>query len=119
MQRSEDAAQGIAAYELASVFCQQARLRIEKLFDGLFNNTDEVDYKLAIDTLAGKHTWLEAGIIDASEGTGPWIAPWNPGPSTEDNLARRYVPSTREDAAPAKATPKKRPAATRKSNGSA
>jgi alkylation response protein AidB-like acyl-CoA dehydrogenase len=113
MQRTEDAAQGIPAYELANIFCQQARLRIEKLFDGLFNNTDDVDYKLAVDTLAGRYTWLEAGIIDASEGTGPWIAPWNPGPSTEDNLARRYLPSTREDAP--KPPAKKRTSAARKS----
>ena len=115
MQRSENAAVGVAAYELANVFCQQARLRIEKLFDGLFNNTDDVDYKLGVDTLDGRYTWLEAGIIDASEGTGPWIAPWHPGPSTEDNLARRYLPSTREDSPPTKPAPKKRTTAARKS----
>src|SRR2546423_7635160 len=119
MQRSENAAEGIGAYELANVFCQQARLRIEKLFDGLFNNTDDVDYKLAVDTLEGRYSWLEAGIIDASEGTGPWIAPWHTGPSTEDNIARTYLPSTREEPAPAKpAAAKKRTTAARKSNGS-
>ena len=117
MQRAEDAAVGIASYELANVFCQQARLRIEKLFDGLFNNTDDVDYKLATDTLSGRYTWLEAGIIDASEATGPWIAPWEPGASTEDNVARRYIPSTREDAPPPKPPTKKRAPAARKSAG--
>jgi hypothetical protein len=116
MQRSEDATHGTTAYELANVFCQQARLRIEKLFDGLFNNTDDADYKLARDALTGRYTWLEAGIIDASEATGPWIAPWQPGPSTSDNLARRYLPSTREDAP--KPAAKKRTSAARKSNGS-
>lgn len=115
MQRAADPAQGATSYELANLFCQQARLRVEALFDGLFNNTDDADYKLAKDTLDGRYTWLEAGIIDASEGTGPWIAPWDPGPSTEDNLARRYVPSTREDTPPAKPAAKKRATTARKS----
>ena len=41
--------------------------------------------------LEGRYTWLEEGIIDQSEGTGPWIAHWEPGPSTEANLARRFM----------------------------
>ncbi|HEV2779456.1 MAG TPA: acyl-CoA dehydrogenase family protein [Actinophytocola sp.] len=104
MLRADDAEQGAAAYELADVFCQQARLRIEKLLDGLFSNTDDVDYKLAKSTLDGRYTWLEAGVIDPSEGTGPWIATWLPGPSKEENVARRYLPSTREKPGPAKKT---------------
>jgi hypothetical protein len=114
MQRGRDATEGAAAYELADVFCQQARLRVERLFDALFSNTDDADHALAVSTLDGKYTWLEAGIIDPSEGTGPWIATWEPGPSTEDNLGRRYLPSTREE--PKKpATPRKR---TAKASGS-
>ena len=31
----------------------------------------------------------EEGIIDQSEGTGPWIANWEPGESTESDLSRR------------------------------
>jgi hypothetical protein len=34
-------------------------------------------------------------VLDLSEGTGPWIAHWEPGASTEENVARRYLPSTR------------------------
>jgi hypothetical protein len=30
------------------------------------------------------------GVVDVSEGTGPWIATWEPGPSAKDNVARRY-----------------------------
>jgi len=41
--------------------------------------------------LEGRYTWLEAGVLDQSEGTGPWIAPWESGPSTEPNLARRFL----------------------------
>jgi antirestriction protein ArdC len=39
--------------------------------------------------LDGHYTWLEAGVLDLSEGTGPWIAPWEPGPSQVENVARR------------------------------
>ena len=91
---------------------------MEKLFDALFSNTDDVDYELAKSVLDGRFTWLEAGIIDPSEGTGPWIATWQPGPSTEDNVGRRYLPSTKEEPPeekkPAPATTRKRAAAARK-----
>lgn len=53
--------------------------------------TDSIDVRLANDVLEGRYTWLEQGILDQSEGTGPWIASWEPGPSTEANLARRFL----------------------------
>ena len=83
--------EGEQAYELADVFCQQATLRVEALFHALWTNTDGADVRLADDVLDGRYTWLERGIIDQSEGTGPWIAHWEPGPSTEANLARRFM----------------------------
>jgi hypothetical protein len=85
------AAEGQQAYELADAFCQQATLRVEALFHALWTNTDGTDVRLANDVLEGRYTWLERGIIDQSEGTGPWIAHWEPGPSTEPNLARRFL----------------------------
>jgi len=60
--------------ELADVFCRQARLRIERLFDALWRNTDTVDEALAKAVLDGRHTWFEADVLDPTEGTGPWIA---------------------------------------------
>ncbi|HEX2362090.1 MAG TPA: acyl-CoA dehydrogenase family protein [Jiangellaceae bacterium] len=60
--------------QLADVFCQQSRLRVERLFDALWENTDVADERLAKSVLAGRYTWLEAGVLDQSEGTGPWIA---------------------------------------------
>jgi hypothetical protein len=45
--------------------------------------------------LKGRHTWLEEGVLDPSEGTGPWIAQWEPGPTAQENVARRYLPPTR------------------------
>jgi alkylation response protein AidB-like acyl-CoA dehydrogenase len=85
-----DSAQGKAAYDLAGVFCAQSRLRVEELFGRLWHNTDEADRRLAGRVLAGDVSWLEAGVLDLSEGTGPWIAEWSPGASDRDNVARRY-----------------------------
>ncbi|MBK1786182.1 acyl-CoA dehydrogenase family protein [Prauserella cavernicola] len=93
-QRADDAEQGAAAYELADVFCEQSRLRIERLFHALWSNTDAADAGLTRSVLDGRHTWLEDGVLDPSEGTGPWIADWRAGESATDNVARRYLPPT-------------------------
>jgi alkylation response protein AidB-like acyl-CoA dehydrogenase len=95
MQRGDDPSRGAAAYELAEAFCQQSRLRVEKLFDALWDNTDDLDLRLTADVLKGRHAWLEEGVLDPSEGTGPWIAHWEEGASKEENLSRRYVPPTK------------------------
>ncbi len=90
MLRSDDAARGEAAYELAGVFCEQARLRVERLFDQLWANTDDSDRRIADRLLDGRYDWVEDGVIDPSEGTGPWIAGWQPGESKASNHSRRY-----------------------------
>lgn len=94
-QRADGHPGADAAYELADAFCLQSRLRVEALFDGLWSNTDDSDRKLTRGVLDGRYSWLENGILDASEGTGPWIAEWTPGPSTEENVARRIIMDTR------------------------
>ncbi|MGH3553017.1 MAG: acyl-CoA dehydrogenase family protein, partial [Mycobacterium sp.] len=90
-QRVDDPDAGKQAYALAEAFCQQASLRVEALFHALWTNTDSTDVALARDVLGGRYTWLEEGIIDQSEGTGPWITHWEAGASTEPNLARRFL----------------------------
>lgn len=90
-QRADDPTVGKQAYELAATFCQQATLRVEALFHELWSNTDSTDVQLTHDVMEGRYTWLEEGIVDQSEGTGPWIAHWEPGESTETNLARRFL----------------------------
>ncbi len=95
-QRTEDAVQGEAAYELAAAFCEQATLRVEKLFAALWQNTDDTDGKIAAGVLDGKYTWMEEGVLDQSEGTGPWISEWQPGASTEENVSKPFLPSTKE-----------------------
>jgi alkylation response protein AidB-like acyl-CoA dehydrogenase len=59
--------------ELAEAFCTQAQLRAERLFHDLWTNADQSNHRLALDVLSGKHTWLEAGIIDPSAGDGPMV----------------------------------------------
>jgi hypothetical protein len=78
---------GASAPELASVFCAQARLRADELFDQLWTNTDTADVSLARRVLGGRYTWLEDGIVDPSM-PGPWIVPVEPGPSKAENVHR-------------------------------
>ncbi|MGF2952091.1 acyl-CoA dehydrogenase family protein, partial [Mycobacterium sp. THU-M116] len=88
-QRVCDPTVGRQAYELADTFCRHATLRVEGLFHALWTNTDSSDVALTRDVLEGRYTWLEKGVFDPSEGTGPWIAHWEPGPSTQTDLSRR------------------------------
>ncbi|MCA2243126.1 MULTISPECIES: acyl-CoA dehydrogenase family protein [Mycobacterium] len=99
-QRAADPVVGQQAYELAETFCAQATLRVETLFHALWDNTDGSDVQLTRNLLQGRYSWLEAGIIDQSEGTGPWIAHWEEGASTENNLARRFLSSDRSATSP-------------------
>jgi hypothetical protein len=81
MLRREDPAQGVRAYELADLFCKQARLRVDELFHRLWANTDDESYKVAMDVLDGKHIWSEAGALDPS-GAGPLVG--EPAPGSEN-----------------------------------
>jgi len=88
--RSQDPVTGDSAYRLAEVFCEQSRTRVDELFRSLRHNSDAHDRALARAVLGGDVTWLERGVIDASEGTGPWISAAPSGPSTKVNLRRSY-----------------------------
>jgi alkylation response protein AidB-like acyl-CoA dehydrogenase len=90
MLREDDAALGHTAYQLADAFCGQSRLRVESLFTALWSNTDDADRRLAQRVLGGDYRWLEDGVLDPSEGTGPWIAPWSPGASEAESVWRAW-----------------------------
>jgi hypothetical protein len=90
-ERADGTAEGDAATELADVFCRQARIRVRQLFDSLWENTDDEDVRLARNLFDGRYRWIEQGALDPSEGTGPWIAEWQMGPSTEENLLRPWL----------------------------
>lgn len=90
MIRADDPARADAAFALADAFCEQARLRADHLFERLWANTDDTDRRIAGQVLDGDYGWLEDGVLDQSEGTGPWIAPWAAGPSEHENVHRSY-----------------------------
>ena len=45
------------------MFCREAELRVDTLFDHMFGPADDRIYRVAQDVLKGKHSWLETGII--------------------------------------------------------
>jgi hypothetical protein len=75
--RTQDPAHAASAELLALAFCEQSQHRCEALFRDLWANSDKTDRKLSRKVLAGDFAWLEEGVLDPSEGTGPWIAPWS------------------------------------------
>jgi len=61
---AEDRAHGETAFDLADVFCRQARRRVEERFDHLFDNDDVATYRAAQRVLAGEYRWLETkGVV--------------------------------------------------------
>lgn len=90
--RSESPARGRSAARLADAFCEQSRARVEELFRQLGTGTsaDRRDNALTRAVLAGEAVWLEEGVIDMSEGTGPWISERRTGPSGRQDVRRRY-----------------------------
>ncbi|QXQ09547.1 acyl-CoA dehydrogenase family protein [Paeniglutamicibacter sp. Y32M11] len=77
LMRTSDPANANSAELLALAFCEQSEHRCETLFRDLWANSDTTDRKLSKKVLAGDFTWLEAGVVDTSEGTGEWIAQWS------------------------------------------
>jgi hypothetical protein len=82
---SEQPARADSAFELADLFCRQARSRADGLFSELFSNEDDANYKLAQQVLEGRHEWIEEGIVDPAElgpdGGGPQVAGQHDGTS--------------------------------------
>jgi hypothetical protein len=71
--RSEQPQRADEAFELAELFCSQARRRADALFHELWANDDVDNYKAAQKVLEGRYSWLEEGIADPS-GEGPAVA---------------------------------------------
>jgi alkylation response protein AidB-like acyl-CoA dehydrogenase len=51
------------AVELADVFCQQARRRVDEKFVAVWSNDDVATYGVARKALDGSFTWLEQGMV--------------------------------------------------------
>jgi hypothetical protein len=59
-----DPAAGRRAVELADLFCRQASARVHGKFRELRRNADTLAYRVAQETLAGEHRWLERGMVE-------------------------------------------------------
>jgi hypothetical protein len=68
----DDPANRDATYELADLFCRQARRRAERLFDELWSNDDDHQYGLAQSLLEGRYRFFERDVLDPA-GEGPMI----------------------------------------------
>ena len=51
------------ALELADLFCREARTRIDQNFRTLFDNHDELAYKVVQKMLKGEYEWLEGSLV--------------------------------------------------------
>jgi hypothetical protein len=76
--RRADPSTGAEAVRLADAFCEQSRRRVDELFRALGGARGTADARLARAVMDGRLRWLEDGIVDPSEGTGPWIASRTP-----------------------------------------
>jgi alkylation response protein AidB-like acyl-CoA dehydrogenase len=64
--RTEHPERGDQAFELAALFCSQARRRAAALFHDLWANDDRDGYDAAQRVLEGRYEWLEEGVADPS-----------------------------------------------------
>ena len=71
--RTEQPERAVEAFELADLFCSQARRRADTLFHELWANDDRDNYEAAQRVLDGRYAWLEEGVADPS-GEGPAVA---------------------------------------------
>jgi alkylation response protein AidB-like acyl-CoA dehydrogenase len=59
------AASDATPIELADLFCRQARMKVENLFEAIRANADTDAYRVARHVLDERYAWLEHGIIEA------------------------------------------------------
>ncbi|HVX70454.1 MAG TPA: acyl-CoA dehydrogenase family protein [Mycobacteriales bacterium] len=71
-QSREDATGAGMYIELADLFCQQARRRVDRLFHDLWFNDDSENYDAARRVLDGRYTSFESDLIDPA-GEGPML----------------------------------------------
>ena len=61
--RAESRSGNDRAIALADLFCREARVRVDTLFDRFFGANDTAIYDVAQQVLRGEHAWLEEGIV--------------------------------------------------------
>jgi hypothetical protein len=65
---AENPAQRDAIYELADLFCRQARRRAKTLLHQLWANDDDAQYRVAQSVLDGRYAFLQRDIADPAAG---------------------------------------------------
>jgi hypothetical protein len=55
--------QAAEAGALSDLFCRDARRRVQRLFQDLWANDDDLKYRTAQSVLSGKHAWIEEGSM--------------------------------------------------------
>src|SRR3954447_7547361 len=88
------------AYELAELFCRQARRRADRLFSELFSNDDAKQYTAAQKVLEGRYDWFAGEVLDPA-GHGPHI------PSHEPRGRKKFERSDEVGAPPVEAQAEK------------
>ena len=63
--REEKHPHAAEAAQLADLFCRNARRRIRRLFQDLWNNDDLAKYRVGQSVLKGEHVWFEADTMGA------------------------------------------------------
>ncbi len=86
--RTTEPEHSAAAMELADLYCEQARQRVDLLFHRLWENTDALDVQATKRVLAGRYDWLEEGVLHPG-GDEPWVAAYDQGPATVADVRRR------------------------------
>jgi alkylation response protein AidB-like acyl-CoA dehydrogenase len=51
------------ALELADLFCREARVRVDQTFRTLFDNHDDLQYKVVQRMMKGEYEWLEGSLV--------------------------------------------------------
>jgi alkylation response protein AidB-like acyl-CoA dehydrogenase len=59
------------AMDLADVFCHEARKRIDHVFETLFDNYDEKEYRVVQSLMKGDYAWLEGRLVQPIEDNMP------------------------------------------------
>jgi alkylation response protein AidB-like acyl-CoA dehydrogenase len=82
------------AAELADLFCRNARRKVTRLLRDLWANDDARKYRVAMRVLAGRHAWLEEGILSPPS-SHQATAPAMPEPVAEPEPAREAAAAVR------------------------
>jgi alkylation response protein AidB-like acyl-CoA dehydrogenase len=95
----EDPRRRQEAFELADLFCGQARRRADRLFTELRANDDAAQYEVAQQVLSGRYGWFEQDVLDPA-GDGPMM-PAHAQPAAEqfEDVRVRTAPEVETTAA--------------------